>query len=115
MMLEEHVVLVGCTSDAPEDLHACQRESCTDPRSALTSHFMNSLTYDPKPSIIWPVMLLAMSSRGLRGPEAYVVVIPDIQLRDLAIGPSKRLRPVPAPCVRVGDHVGLKGQANHLI
>jgi hypothetical protein len=60
-----------------------------------TSHFMNSLTYEPNPSMIYMVSIFhASRERG-----TYIVVIPDIQLGDLAIGIRKGLSRVPADVV----------------
>lgn len=54
MVLEEHVVLVGNTTDTPEDLVPVNKGLLQGEQVSLTSHFMNSFTYDPNPSMIWP-------------------------------------------------------------
>lgn len=54
MVLEQHVVFVRGASDAPENLniHLVSNDPGLKGVNTLTSHFMNSLTYDPKPSMI---------------------------------------------------------------
>jgi len=52
MVLEEHVVLVGNTADAPKNLVPVNKHVLPGGQVALTSHFINSFTYDPNPSMI---------------------------------------------------------------
>lgn len=92
MMLEQHVVLVGNTADTPEDLVPVNKHIFRGEQVALTSHFINSFTYDPNPSMIWPCQQPPPSTNT---DTTYVVIVPDVDLRNLAIGHGEHLRAIP--------------------